>query len=487
MKTDYQKFISDVAAVGITEFIIRASGLVTLPILTRMLLPSSYGLWALILITITIVSSVFQAGLGVALVRFVPSEKNGEDQAKTISDILGLVFVLSLIGMAFFWLVAPALGKGFLKISAEDLGVFRLSVLFIPLYALREMLMRSLRALRWMGRFAGLNCFKVGLEIGGLLWLFHTAKGTVPNVVCLYLMIEAVTIGAGFWFMAGRMPLRRPDLTRARSYLPFALPLAANALLLLAIHSSDRYLLSHFIGFSAAGIYTAALNISMIAHLFLMPIQSVLLIATADLYDANQLDEVRTYFRYSIKYYLILTMPLVLGLVLYGRPFIRLVATAAYLGDAQVLPWLTVGCLFYGVYQLLIFTAYLRKRTQWDFILLLGGAATNIILNILLIPPFGPAGAAAATAVSFLLLALAAYALSCRYLGFLFHPMLGLRVLAASSAMGFLIVLLSERKTIWDPVPIGMGLLVYFGALSVLRTFRMPELRLLVGVPSDRL
>ncbi|MBI4436589.1 MAG: flippase [Candidatus Omnitrophica bacterium] len=476
----YRRFISDIGMIGITEFAVRASGLVTLPLLTRMLLPSEYGLWALILITVTIVSSLFQGGLGISMVRFVPSEKERESQARVISSILTGVSGMSLGGMVFFWAIAPALGNTFLKIPAEQIPLFRLGAFFIPLYAVREIVVRAFRALRWMGYFAVINFFKTFSEIVGLLLLYH-GRGSVADVVRLYLVIEALTVGVGLWTLYRKIPFKHPAYHEARPYLLFGLPLMANALLLLVIHSSDRYLLSYFLGLSAAGVYSAAVNLSMVTLLFLMPIQSVLLIATADLYDSGQMDEVRKYFNYSLKYYLILTFPIVSGLFLYGRPFVEIMTTESYAGERWVLPGLSLGCLFYGVYQLLIFATYLRKQTYWDLGLLLGGSLINIVLNLLFIPFLKTTGAAMATAISFFLLAIVAHELSRRYLKFVFDFAVALKVLVASGAMILVVASVSSRETIWDPFPILLGCLVYGTVLVLLRTFRLPEIRLLTS------
>ena len=466
--------------IGIADFVVRASGLVTLPILTRMLLPSEYGLWALIIVTITIVSSFFQGGLGVSLVRFIPSEKDWVERAEAISSTLVLVLGMGLIGTILLWAFVSVEGGRFLRTSENETLFFQWSSLLVPLYALRDIVTRALRALRCMQHFAAVNFFKTFLEIGGLLFLRHVG-GKVLQVIMLYVVIETLTVAIGFWLLNWEIPLKAPTFKTARRYFLFGIPLSANALILLIIHSSDRYLLSYFLGLSAAGIYSVASNISMMTLLFLMPIQSVLLIATADLYDAHQMAEVRKYFHYSLKYYLILTLPILVGLTLYGGPFVKMLATESYLGESWVLPCLALGHLLYGFYQLLIFATYLRQRTYVDFFLLVGGAVANIGLNLILIPFFRIPGAAVATVLSFFLLAAAAYGLAMRSLGILCDAWIGCKALLATGVMTFVIVSVSERKTVFDLGPIFLGLLAYFGTLLLLRTFRVSEFRLLTA------
>ena len=69
-----------------------------------------------------------------------------------------------------------------------------------------------------------------------------------------------------------------------------------------------------------------------------------------------------------------------------------------------IVPWITFGYVFYGLYVLQSPSLYIKNKQNWTPVFWGAGTIVNIILNILLIPRLDILGAAIATFVSYLLI-----------------------------------------------------------------------------------
>jgi O-antigen/teichoic acid export membrane protein len=67
--TEYKLFAQRVGLVGITNLIFSLRGLI--PILTKTLGASGYGIWAQIIVTISLITPIVMLGLPSAMVRFL--------------------------------------------------------------------------------------------------------------------------------------------------------------------------------------------------------------------------------------------------------------------------------------------------------------------------------------------------------------------------------------------------------------------------------
>ncbi|MCK5434976.1 MAG: oligosaccharide flippase family protein, partial [Dehalococcoidales bacterium] len=76
--SQYALFTKRVGLVSSSQIIIGLRGLIILPILTKTLGASSYGIWALVMVTIALLQPIIQLGLGNALLRFFSSRGRKE-------------------------------------------------------------------------------------------------------------------------------------------------------------------------------------------------------------------------------------------------------------------------------------------------------------------------------------------------------------------------------------------------------------------------
>ena len=74
--TEYKLFAQRVGLTGIVNIIVSLRGLILLPILTKTLGTDLYGVWTLILVTISLLMPLGLLGLSNVMIRFFAAEKD---------------------------------------------------------------------------------------------------------------------------------------------------------------------------------------------------------------------------------------------------------------------------------------------------------------------------------------------------------------------------------------------------------------------------
>nr|QNO54341.1 hypothetical protein DIMBOPOO_00013 [Methanosarcinales archaeon ANME-1 ERB7] len=72
---EYKLFAQRVGLVGITTLIVNLRGLILIPILTKTLGTDAYGIWSIIMVTLSLLSPLALLGLTTAMIRFLAVEK----------------------------------------------------------------------------------------------------------------------------------------------------------------------------------------------------------------------------------------------------------------------------------------------------------------------------------------------------------------------------------------------------------------------------
>ncbi len=171
----------------------------------------------------------------------------------------------------------------------------------------------------------------------------------------------------------------------------------------------------------------------------------------------------------SIHLTTLFTVPLAIGATILGPKILELVYGAPFANAVQpfeVLAWSVPLIILGGHFRQALFVANLQRL---DVLWVAISAATNIALNLLLIPMLGLTGAALATVVGEAVLTVLGYiSTSRRVLNLSFASQL-LRPLFAA---GLMAGVLWWQRNFWIPISILSGTLVYFGLLVALGEIR---------------
>ena len=256
------------------------------------------------------------------------------------------------------------------------------------------------------------------------------------------------------------------DLKQYKHLIISGLPFALTSVFYIIYYSIDMVMLNQLNGAYITGLYNSAYKLISVLTLFYTVYSSVIYPVMSKLFkDADLL--LHFSFNKSIKYLLLVTIPLSIATLFYSSDVIILCFGTQYVEAApvlQILIW-TVSFLFAnGACSMLLNSSHKEVSVTKVYFF---AAIFNILLNLILIPRYSVYGAAFATVLSeIFILILELYMISrINQLpnNHLVHDLL--KIIVASIIMG--IVLYYLQLSVWLAIPV--GIIVYFAVFILIR------------------
>ncbi len=347
---------------------------------------------------IPIVLLLVDFSLSVVLTREIGRSPN--QAARFLGNVLSLKFILAAVG-----LIAITV----LSLTAEFDAVTRRLIPIAGLVVALDMFtmaftatLRGLQIFRYeaigivLTQLAtvafGITSFSFGWGLPGLM--FSLVAGSVVNFTYILFMLRR---------KLGSLPRPSWDAAIIKKFLIVALPILAAALLAKLFTYTDRYLLLTFADKSAFAVYSAAHKAPFALEFIAAAFAASLLPAMSNYYLRAR-DELRRVFHHALRYLLLISVPLAIGIFVLAQPLIVKLFGRSFTEAITPLRIMIVALPFiflnFPVGSFLIAT----NRQIWNTINLGVAVVINISLNLLLQPRLGVNGAAIAVLATYIVL-----------------------------------------------------------------------------------
>jgi O-antigen/teichoic acid export membrane protein len=467
-----RKFVKDIAIYSPSQFLPALTAFITTPILTRLFPPAEYGYWALAASVSGFLVSLAASGFGSAAIRFYPVYK-----AKATLSV-------------FFATLGVSVGSAITVVSAISVLTLLLFKKYIPaaLYALLPLVIMIFIAnsifsvfiavMRAQGRSGSFTSFQLftnyaglvvglvlvvvlGLRVEGLLWgTFLALLLTLPFLVFL------ATKGVG-------IHPHQFHLSDALQIWQYAWPLILGNVAMWALRVSDLFIIRSFRPERDVGLYSvsyglSAKSIELLVGLFLLSV-SPLVYSTWENKGREATEETMTMVT---RVYLILCLPVAVGLSVLAYPFVALLTAPDYYEGSRIVGFVAFSSFIWGLANIAMMGIAIKKRARRIGFNQIAAASTHIGLQLILVPRFGYIAAAISTLIGYSVLLVLQIIASRPHLTWRF-PFRTLRnASAASVIMGlaaWAIYGMSGHGTKGSPVylflSVGAALVTYFFCL----------------------
>lgn len=383
-------------------------GLVLAVILARKLGPEGYGIYAYVFALVSLLAIPAQLGLPNLLIR--------ETARAHVNAEWGLMrglwhWATLAVGGFSVLLVAVALLLGGVfseQFSSTQLATFVFGIMLVPLIALGNLRGAALRGLRYvvMGQLP-----ETVLRPGILILLLLTAvlyispaQLSPEYVMGLHVVAAAMSFIIGAFMLWKVRPIGiveepKPVYT-ASVWFAAAWPLALLSGMQLINQNTDIIILGFFRSIDEVGIYKVSVTGASLVVFGLQAITMAVSPHFARLHSQGDMKQLQRLVTQSSRVILMFSLPVVLLLVFFGDQVLFYVFGEKYISGGVPLAILAGGQLlsvFMGAVGVLLMMAGHERDVVRGVAI---GAGVNVLLNFVLIPPFGMAGAATATAVS---------------------------------------------------------------------------------------
>ncbi|WP_099824040.1 flippase [Oceaniglobus indicus] len=213
---------------------------------------------------------------------------------------------------------------------------------------------------------------------------------------------QGVFAGVAYSRFSGRPPRLQVDFRLMRTYARHALPLMLGSISAVIYLKIDILFLASMVGTETTGLYAVAARLSeawylLPASLAMAAFPRMLQVRTQSpaRYEQRMQDAMDLFAAFGTA--------VAVSSIFWARPLIDLLFGAEYIGAVPLLQiYVWVGIVF-ATRELIHKSLLVEERYWGSAIINLTGAGTNVVLNLLLIPPYGAIGAAIATVLSYTL------------------------------------------------------------------------------------
>ncbi|HOJ50767.1 MAG TPA: polysaccharide biosynthesis C-terminal domain-containing protein [Spirochaetota bacterium] len=381
----YKKLIFNTVIYGIGNITSRLIGVIMLPVYTRYLSQSDYGIIDLLTTTILLTMPIFSFNIIEAVFRFsldnIPKEK-------VFSNSIFLA-ISGWIIMVFFY---PFLR--FIDFIRDYTVLFYLLFLLQSIESVIKQFSRGIN-LNKVYMISDI-LYTVVLTLTNILFIIILGTGIngylISMILASFFDILYLSCKVG---IKDKLSFNYIDRNIAKEMLIFSIPLIPNSLF---SNMSNRYFILYYLGLAANGIYGVANKfptlISLLHRIFFLSWQ----ISAVEEYNSGDKDKFYT----NIFNFFYFSMIIVVSLyITFNKLVIKLLVSQEFYIAWKYSPILFFAAIFLSFSGFLGTNYTASKNTKGALITTFLGAIINIILNFILIPSYGLYGSCFSTLISY--------------------------------------------------------------------------------------
>jgi O-antigen/teichoic acid export membrane protein len=367
--------------------------------LGRLLGPSDYGNYGIIIGLMTSVNIIQTTGLPQATSKFISQGKY--KTGSVLKASVRLQIYSSIVFTILFFLMAPLFAR--LLNDVELTPYLQLASLVLPSYAMFSL---------YVGYYNGLHEFRTQAILN---IIYSIAKA----VLVIALVYSFHLFGAIVGFIISPLValiffLRKPPKEENTHYLHwplirFSLPIIGFSILSTLLISLDLFFVKSFENSASAGLYNAAQNIGRIPYFALNAFALVLLPTISQSLNNNEKGITIEKIRTAIRYLLMILLPLSALIAVTSEGLLKLIYGVHYLLAANALTILVLGLAFASLSMTLASILNAFDSPSSSMFSAGIGIIFAILADLILIPKFGLSGAAFGTTLGALFSVLSSY------------------------------------------------------------------------------
>ncbi len=388
-----------VAARGVTFLL--------LPIYTNIFSLVDYGIISLVYTFLGFMNVILHYGLDASLLKhYVPADI---EERKSILTNAYASFLLTTI-VFFLFLVffrsdisGLLFGSPFPSITLMVAGI----LFFDVLWSMHVLLLRA------EGKpifYTVVSFMNVILTLGlNILFVIYFKLG-ISGVLISNLITSGCIFFITLPIIIKRISITTLSVKQWKRMMKFGLPFLPAGIFSMILELSDRYILRYLTNIETVGLYNAGYKLGMLMMLVVMGFNMAW-----QPYFLKKKKHEREYVANVTTYVLSVLGFLWILILIWTETLVKLKFGSftffgeQYWASAQIVSIIALAYIFHALYLLQLPGVYLLEKSGWIAWIRGLGAVSNFILNFLFIPKYGIVGAAGATCLSFILMAVVLY------------------------------------------------------------------------------
>ena len=366
-------------------------------LLARYLGVSDFGIMSFAISFSTIINILLDLGVNTYATRDI--SRDTDLASEYLGKLIPLKIILSILTIFISLIILFLMGKDYLTITVTL--IFVIEIIFMAMSGLLQSAFQAFGKMKYQSIGTIINSLLLLIFIGITLYF----KLGLIFVACSYAFTYIVMLTYLYKNTLKHItvPKFQIDYNFCKKAVKLSIPFALTGFFYTIYFSIDTVMLSYLSGDYATGIYNASYKIITVLTTFFPVYQNVVFPLMSKLFKGSN-DLLKLSYVKSVKYLLLIIMPITLGISLYATPLVTLIYGNEYLMSGpvmQVLVW-TVGFLFVNGAASTLLNASNKEVSVTKIYCV--AALFNVCLNLVLIPSYSYHGAALATVISEILI-----------------------------------------------------------------------------------
>lgn len=387
------------AMYALANFGVRALNFLLLPLYTRFLTPTDYGLLTLAETFAAFLALVIGLGFDSGIQRLY---FHYVDNSAALASYLGSTIKFALAASAFAVLLTVTAGTPVLHAFSPRFDVpYRFLAWAIITAACGQFLQYKLIVFQSQGRakrylFLSVASFVLTAAFAVALVVF--AHRGASGMLLGKLAASVIGMGVTLFLFSGA--LRSPfHWHYVRETLAIGMPLVPHQLMAGGLMVADRFILSYYRDLREVGLYSIAYTFGGVMSLVTLSLTQAWAPAYYDLARKGEAAR-RAMGRICSELAVVLSAIACFG-ALIAQDFIEHFLDHRYAAAGRIVPWIIGAYLAHSIFSMFSLAVVQAKQTQWLMLVSFVAFGVNTAANFALIPRWGMYGAAYATIVAY--------------------------------------------------------------------------------------
>lgn len=461
----FKKISKDTFSYGFSSALQKLITMFLFPIYARLLSPTDFGIQDVVLSVVNIMVMFLVLGMDSAVMQYYYENDNIE-RKKIVSTYLWFQLFASVPTAILISLLAKPICGYFFK-DPSIANYLRLGIASVPFSLMSGAMMNTLRLTFQTRKFVILSTTGIFLQVILAIIFVIVFKMGISGVFLSILISYTLQALLGF-FLTYNDYSRNISFAWLPKLLKIGIPLVPAALSFWIMSYANRFFLVKYDGMEEVGLLSVVNRISSILLLFLSAFSTAWGPYAYNLATDKEL--ARVTFGKIFTLFLLFSLTAALGLSLFSREIIIILASSVYVEGSGLVIVFSVSSVLWGALYIVGIGTGVAKKNHHYTISVIIGALVSIALNYFLIPLFGVAGAAYASLFGNLFATIYMYYVGQQYLKVVYDikKLLVIVVLLLSAAYFGIYIDKHFPKWDWHLLIFKIGILVVTMVLLVL-------------------
>lgn len=356
--------------------------------------------------SITTLAIVFaKAGMDVGVMRFISGRNLSEDKERIRNDIASCIkigLLISILVMIILISISGWLAEDIFRESSLLKTILIVNSLAIPFVTINLIAIHATQGFQLLK-------YKIFIEyiltptllLLSALFIFFVYSAEL-TVILPFLFTSVVSSFVSIYLLNVVTGLKITKMwkeTLSTEILRFSIPIMFTVILGTLLHWLDVIMLGYYTNAETVGLYHPVIRTAGIQNSILLAFSGIFTPMFSKYFASNDKQNMQHIYRLVTRWILTLLAPILIFIILFSKKILLLFGSE-YLAASNILILLSIGTSIYALFGISGSTLVVSGHQRLNLLNTFIAAVLNIILNIILIPKHGLAGAAWATFIS---------------------------------------------------------------------------------------